>query len=601
MSKIATLVTTFFANHKERLISNAFYLLIAALFGLGIFTYSILTKETNLNTPDPDMVIRVVLLDSIVLLALVMLVGRKLIAHWYRPSENGKTRIYSQISMMCALISFVPTVIIAIFSTYFFNFGIQSWFDQRINNVLSQSLYVAESYMTENTARMKEKATSISSDISAVYYQIVQNPELFNQLLNAQAELRSLNEALVFDRRSKTIIAQSDLSFSLSFSYVPNELLDKADEGEVIELKGDKNKIQCLVKLPDYDDAYLNIRRFVDQNILNYIDKTHGALHSYNELRDKIHLLQLNFSIIFVLVALMLVLTSFYIGLLFADKLVKPIDRLVMATEKVKSGDLSVQVELTASNNELDILINGFNMMIKKLDYQQKDLLVAQKALAWSEVARRVAHEIKNPLTSIYLSCERLAKKYTGEVADTEGFQKYVNNIFRLSDNIKTILTEFVNFARLPDPVFSNFEFVAFIKEIIESRRIICEHVTYSFESSFTSLMLKGDPDQLNQVFVNLLKNSEESIIENNKPEKAISVTLSQIEQMLIIELRDSGIGFAVDSIEKATEAYFTTRTKGTGLGLAIVKKIIQDHNGKMNIDNNSAGGAKITITFDIA
>jgi two-component system nitrogen regulation sensor histidine kinase NtrY len=502
---------------------------------------------------------------------------------------------------MCALVSFVPTVIVAIFSTYFFNFGIQSWFDQRINNVLDQSLYVAESYIDENKARVKEAASSISLDLSQAFER-VPDSDLLAKFLNAQTEVRSLNEAIVFQRTSKVIIAQSDLSFSLSFTNVPEALLDRSDNGEIVEIQNDKNKIQYLVKLADYDDAYLIIGRFVDQIILDYIDKTHGALSKYSELRNKIHLLQLNFSTIFILVALILILSSFYVGLLFADKLVRPINNLVLATEKVKSGDLTVQVQFEnkENNNEIDILISAFNMMIRRLDYQQKDLLVAQKALAWSEVARRVAHEIKNPLTSIYLSCERLSKKYTSEVSDTEGFAKYTNNIFRLSDNIKTILTEFVNFARLPNPVFAEFELVSFVMQVIESRSIICENIEYIFETDIDSFYFQGDQDQINQVLVNLLKNSEESILENNKDIKKIKINLFKKDNLLELELIDSGVGFAVDTIDKATEAYFTTRTKGTGLGLAIVKKIIQDHNGKMNIDNNENGGAKITISFEL-
>ena len=239
-------------------------------------------------------------------------------------------------------------------------------------------------------------------------------------------------------------------------------------------------------------------------------------------------------------------------------------------------------------------------MMIKKIYYQQKDLMVAQQALAWSEVARKVAHEINNPLTSIYLSCERLSKKFTNEVSDKENFTKYINNIFRLSDSIKTILHEFVNFARLPDPVFSQFDLVKFIQEIIESRAIVCEDIKYNFISDIKAFEFAGDAGQMQQVLINLLKNSEESIIEHNRIKRNITIKLFKDEQFLTIELTDSGIGFAVDNIIKATEAYFTTRVKGTGLGLAIVKKIVQDHQGKLSIDNNSDGGAKISINFDL-
>jgi two-component system nitrogen regulation sensor histidine kinase NtrY len=584
-------------NFTENLIIS---ILIFLSFGLGIFTYLIITKESYLNTPDPNLVITVVLIDLITLLSLLILLGRKLIVNWYKSGPGIKTRIYNQMSLMCAGVSFVPTVIVCIFSTYFFNFGIQSWFDKRINNVLDQSLHVAQSYMQEHNLRMKETATSVAADLSEMYYQLMQNPELFCKVLNAQAELRSLNEVIVFQRTNRAIIAQSSLSFSMIFADVPDYVLDRADNGEIVELKNDKNKIQYLFKLPEYNDAYLIIGRFIDQTILNYIDKTYGAMSSYNDLKRKSHKLQLNFSMIFVLVALLLLLASFYVGLLFADRLVKPINRLVSAIAEVKNGDLSVQISGNNNNNEIDVLINAFNMMIKRIDYQQKDLLLAQRALAWSEVGRRVAHEIKNPLTSIILSTERLSKKFTKEVADSENFQKYINNIFRLSNNITTILTEFVNFARLPEPVFARFELISFVKSVVESRQIICENITYIFKTDILELFFIGDQNQLMQVLANLLKNAEESILENHREIKVIKLILFKMENLLVLEIIDSGVGFAVDCIEKATEAYFTTRTKGTGLGLAIVKKIIQDHAGKINIDNNPDGGAKVTLSFDL-
>jgi two-component system nitrogen regulation sensor histidine kinase NtrY len=157
-----------------------------------------------------------------------------------------------------------------------------------------------------------------------------------------------------------------------------------------------------------------------------------------------------------------------------------------------------------------------------------------------------------------------------------------------------------VNFARLPNPVFAEFELTSFIKQVIESRSIICENIDYSFKTDIDNFYFQGDQDQINQVLVNLLKNSEESILENNKEIKEIKLHLCKKDNLLELQLTDSGVGFAVDTIEKATEAYFTTRTKGTGLGLAIVKKIIQDHNGKMNMENNEHGGAKITISFEL-
>lgn len=574
-------------------------ILIVLSFVLGIFTYSIITKEAFLNTPDPNRVITVVMIDLIVLLALVILLGRKMIA--YRYDVGVKGGLYKKISWMCFIAGFVPTVLVAIFSIYFFNFGIQSWFDTRITNVLDQSLYVAQGYIHEQELRMKQTASSMADDFSRLYYKITEEPELFQKLLDAHSDVSSLNEAIVFQRTNRNIIAQSVLSFAFTLMNIPDSDLDKAANGEFVKLEGSKNKIQYLVRLPAYDDSYLLVGRMIDQDILNYIDKTHGALGNYNNLKNGIYHLQIRFSIIFILVATLLLMASFYSGLLLADQFVKPINDLVDATDKVKKGDFTVQVDEKEGSGEIDILISAFNMMVKRIDYQQKDLLLAQRALAWSEVARRVAHEIKNPLTSIFLSVDRLSKRFTGQVEEKEDFSKYIENILRFSGNINTILSEFVNFARLPEPVFKNFELVSFLKSLIESRQIISENIHYEFNTDIAKVPFYGDIDQLNQVFVNLFKNSEESIIENKKQEKWIKVTLHKEDGLLFCCVEDSGVGFSGDLIEKVTEAYFTTRVKGTGLGLAIVKKIIQDHRGNIIIDNNEFGGGKVVITFELA
>jgi len=574
-------------------------ILIILSFVLGIFTYSIITKEAFLNTPDPSKVITVVMLDLVVLLGLVILLGRKMIAYRYNVGVKGG--LYKKISWMCFIAGFVPTVLVAIFSIYFFNFGIQSWFDKRITNVLDQSLYVAQGYIQDQDLRMKQIASSMADDFSTLYYKITEKPELFQEVLDAHSDLYTLNEAIVFNRSTRNIIAQSILSFAFTLMNIPDSDLDKAANGEIVKLEGSKNKIQYLVRLPAFNDAYLLVGRMIDQDILNYIDKTHGALANYNNLKGDIYHLQIRFSIIFILVATLLLMASFYSGLLLADQFVKPINELVDATDKVKKGDFTIQVDETEGRTEIDILVSAFNMMVKRIDYQQKDLLLAQRALAWSEVARRVAHEIKNPLTSIFLSVDRLSKRFTKQVEDQEGFSKYIENILRFSGNINTILSEFVNFARLPEPVFKNFELVSFLKSLIESRQIISESISYEFDTDITKLPFYGDQDQLNQVFVNLFKNSEESILENKKQEKWIRVKLYKEDGLLICCVEDSGVGFSADLIVKVTEAYFTTRVKGTGLGLAIVKKIIQDHKGSIIIDNNEYGGGKVVITFELA
>jgi two-component system nitrogen regulation sensor histidine kinase NtrY len=272
---------------------------------------------------------------------------------------------------------------------------------------------------------------------------------------------------------------------------------------------------------------------------------------------------------------------------------------LVIAAEKVKNGDLTAQVpEEGLKKDEIKILSLAFNRMVKQIDRQQRDLLIAQRALAWSDVARKVAHEIKNPLTPIHLGAEMLLKKFKNQVQDQDSFEKYINNIIKNSNEIRMIVSEFVNFARLPSPDFSKHEIVSIINQLVDERRLINDKILYQVFSNVKLFELVCDGTQLNRVLVNLLQNAEHAL-ENISYQQRITVHIMLDGDFIAISVLDNGLGFSPHVLENATKAYFTTKAKGTGLGLAIVDKIVQDHLGTLNIFNREEGGGCVKLTFN--
>jgi len=588
------LLKNYSLNNKRILI-----LIVLAVI-LSLATYYEITEQTKLLVPDPNRVIGLVLLDLIIFLALGIILARKLFqSNSDKNNIDKSSKLQNRIIIAFSLVAAIPTIIVAVFSAYFFNFGIQSWFDKKLSTVLEQSIIVGESYVAEHTLQLKETAISVADDLSEMYYDLIQDPALFNKTLSGEAEMRSLSEAIVFQKNTNTIIAQTRLSFSLSFATIPLQSLEKADRGEPVEIKSDPTKIRVLVKLKEYNDTYLLIGRLIDNKIIDHIDKTNGAAAEYHRLKNRISTMQIQFSVIFILVALLLLLAAISWGAIFASQIVRPIRKLVRATEKVKDGDLTVQIsEENLNKDEIKVLTSAFNRMAQQLNLQQKDLLVAQRALAWSDVARRVAHEIKNPLTPIQLAAERLYTKFESEVEDKAAFRKYTDTIVRHTGDIKRIVSEFVNFARLPLPVFSVCEIVSLAKVIEDSRKLLNDKITYTLSSNLEKIDFICDSSQVNQVMLNLIKNSEEAL-EGHRAGK-IDINIVQINNVLTIQIDDNGPGFSSDLIGRATEAYVTTRLKGTGLGLAIVKKIVQDHLGEMIIQNNKLEGASIKLTFNM-
>lgn len=590
-------LTTFFSKYLSN--TKVLYTLVTLTIFLSILTYYYISKESTLLGPDPTKVMGFILVDLVLFLSLGIILTRRFLTNKIVTKTKDVKSLQSRIILAFSLVAAVPTIIVSIFSTYFFHFGLQAWFDKKISTVLDQSIIVAESYLTEHSLQLKETALSLSDDLNRLNYITASDPLLFNKTLNAEAEVRSLDEAIIFQKSTNSILAQTPLSFLLSFSTIPLHIIAKAEAGAIVEIKTDPAKIRALIKLKGYDDTYLLIGRIVDKKIIDHINKTNGAAQEYNRLKKHILSMQVKFSVVFIFIALLLLLAAISWGAIIASQIVRPIHRLVYATEKVNLADLTIQVPEQAKNiDEISILSSAFNKMIKQIDQQQKDLVIAQRALAWSDIARRVAHEIKNPLTPILLSAERLMKKFEQDAKDKEAFNRHVKTIINNVNDIQKIVSEFVNFTRLPSPVFANCEIISLIGDIIESRKLINEKIVYIFHYNEPRIDFICDKTQITQIIVNLLKNSEEALENIFSPQIDVSITKSI--EFLSIAISDNGNGFPINLIDKVTEAYFTTRSKGTGLGLAIVKKLTQDHCGTLKIDNKNTRGAIIRLIFNI-
>lgn len=586
---------------KHRYSKPAPYIIAAAIIFFLVNSFFVYLEFQHKEV-DPVSVIGLMLIILLGSLFFIILLLNSPFSSLFLFVKRTRERVYKLRKRIIIAFSFgaaVPTIIVAIFSTYFFNFGVQSWFDNKVSRVLEQSIIVGESYINEHILQLKETAISISDDYDDLYYKLVYNPELFQEILTGQAEMRALDEAIIFKKDTNTILAQTALSFSLTFLTIPPYVFDKANKGEVVQISSDPTKLRILIKLRNYNDTYLLIGRLIDEKIIDHINRTNGAAQEYFRLKSHIFDLEVKFALIFILLAIILLLAAVIWGRHFAEQLVKPIRELVIAAEKVKNGDLTAQVpEEGLKKDEIKILSLAFNRMVKQIDRQQRDLVIAQRALAWSDVARKVAHEIKNPLTPIQLAAERLLKKFKSQVEDRDSFEKYLNNIIKNSNEIRMIVSEFVNFARLPSPVFSQYEIVSIINQLVDARRLIHDKILYRVVSNVKTFELVCDIAQLNRVVVNLLQNAEDAL-ENVSYQKKITVQIMVDGDFVAISFSDNGLGFGPEVLENATKAYFTTKAKGTGLGLAIVEKIVQDHLGTLNIFNREEGGGCVRLTFN--
>lgn len=571
-------------------------LAICALIS-AIATYGVLTSFEKIYIQSPWVMTVLMVVNLTLFVSLLVLVGRKFWKMWQllKPGA-GSSSLQKRIVRMFALGAIVPGVLVSLLAGYLFYFGIQSWFDHKVATALDESVAVAEAYMNEHLQVLRADLLAMSNDINQQSVMLLQKPEFFQNFVSGQALIRSLTEAVVFQQGR--VLAQSQLSFSFAFERLPAEIQKTLDNGEVAILEDrDGDRVRALVKLAEPMNAYLMVGRLIDPRVLGHLSRTQGAVSEYQILQQRIHGLQLNFFSIFMLVSMLLLLAALWRGLALADDIMQPISELYDAAENVRNGDMTVQVRESSRDDELAILGRAFNRMIRQIDAQQKELVAAQRYAAWSDVARRIAHEIKNPLTPIQLATERLKRKYGKnlEGEDKENFNKYIDMLDRHTTDIRNMVDEFASFARMPAPQLQQADLCELIRAVVfseECRKGAAEIKLYLPDSP---VVLGIDPSQMGRALANILKNAHEAM-ENNVANAEINVTMRKCADSWEIVIEDNGPGFPADIMPRLTEPYVTTRQKGTGLGMAIVRKIVEDHKGKLQLENRAEGGARVII-----
>ena len=254
----------------------------------------------------------------------------------------------------------------------------------------------------------------------------------------------------------------------------------------------------------------------------------------------------------------------------------------------------------------MELLNKNFNLMTERLKNQQEKLLTSERHEAWENVARKLAHEIKNPLTPIQLTIDNLKTKYLENIDENKknNYMQNLQTILKQIKQIENLVNEFSDFARMPKPLMKKNNLNKVIQENINLINKLDGTININLINHLSKeVILNFDYEQFNRVFINLIKNSLESIQEKakkaNKINKKINIELRQRRDYITVNLIDTGIGFKDKQAKELIRPYYTTKQKGTGLGLSIVDKIISDHNGSIKFLNHK-NGAKIQIILPI-
>jgi two-component system nitrogen regulation sensor histidine kinase NtrY len=298
----------------------------------------------------------------------------------------------------------------------------------------------------------------------------------------------------------------------------------------------------------------------------------------------------------------LLLFLSVIISITFASRLTKPIINLITASEKISLGDLNAKVPSIKSDRGFKKLNYNFNSMIDKLKMQQEKLILSERHEAWESVARKLAHEIKNPLTPIQLSIDRIREKYLNQASsDSKDFSNYLEIMGKQIKEIEHLVNEFSNFARMPKPLLEKTNIYNLLKKVSDLHINSEPTIKFSLNKFTNEASVKADEGQLNRAFINLIKNSIESINEKKLIsvdfKGKIDIEIKENSDYIYVIITDNGQGFSQVNKKKMLTPYFTTKKNGSGLGLAIVSKIITDHNGLIDfIMLNDGAQIKVSI-----
>ena len=565
---------------------------------LGILTFLTFINEGFIPLTDKNLQI-LLITDIILLISFFYLIFKNLYRLYYSGKKNkaGSQTNLKYISLF-SLFTFLPSLLVAIFSLFIFNFGIQNYFDKQISRAVNNSYDVAKSYLEESNESVKSDIILMGKDLNRTSSLFYTNQNKLRNIIRAVKLLRKIDDVYLIDSAGNILI--SDIIDQNEQFIIPSEQnFNEAINGDpVFVTNNQENKTSVMLKLNTLVDTYLYISRNIEPDILRYLNETEQAVSFYYSVENSQTGIKITFAIIYIIVVTLLLFLSTVLAITFATRLTKPIINLIGASENISKGILSTKVPNIEADGELRRLIKNFNNMIDRLKVQQDKLLTAERYSAWETVARKLAHEIKNPLTPIQLSIDRLREKYSSKInEESKDFENYLQTINKQIKDIESLVNEFSNFARMPRPVMKKISINQVIKRAIDLSKLSSKN-EIKFKNVSYNINISGDEEQLNRVFINLLKNSEESLNElhDKKPnyQGKIDIEIIDNNDYIVIRLADNGTG--IQDIKKAMTPYYKKKKKGTGLGLPIVSKIINEHSGEILIRNNDGTLIEITL-----
>src|SRR5712671_542886 len=678
----------------------------------AFLTFVVLTGLTPIE-PTREVVVSFLLINGATILVLVGIIIREV---WQmiqaRRRGRAAARLHVQIVSLFSVIAVLPAVLVAIVANVTIDRGLDRLFSGPTREVIQNSLIVANAYLHEHAQLIRGDILGMANDIAHARPLFDQDRATFRELLTASAASRNLPGAMLIDK-DRNILETAQTGIQQSFTTPAPEFLSNVDENEPqIAVFIEANYVAAVIRLRAFNDTFLYVARLLDPRVVAQLKQTEASVAEYAEIESRRLGIQVNFALMFAVIALTILMASVLIGLNFANWLVAPIRRLMSAANIVSTGDLHVQVPVHKSEGDLAQLGETFNKMTQELRSQRDelvnaselvdsrrrfieavlssasagiigvdtsgsigilnrsaekligqaesevldhplsvvlpelddlmkaaregtqklvqgqitinrdghernlsvrvsaeqtsqsrdsyiitldditDLVSAQRTSAWADVARRIAHEIKNPLTPIQLSAERIRRKFGKVITEDKAvFEQCTDTIVRQVDDIRRMVDEFSRFARMPKPVMEGEDVADTVRQAVFLMKVGHPDIEIEADIKQDPMRAQFDRRLISQALTNIIRNATEAI-EQVPPEELgkgrIDVIAARENDDIVIDVIDNGIGLPKVARQRLLEPYVTTRQKGTGLGLAIVGRVLEDHGGRIELKDAS-------------
>jgi two-component system nitrogen regulation sensor histidine kinase NtrY len=712
----------FFTRLADIVTGRVFTVALALLaLGVGLATFAALSGGTPVGPTGAGQLAGVILANIALLLLLVASLAARLTRMWLeRRRGTAGSRLHVRLVLLFGVVAAVPALLVAGFAALFFNLGIQAWFSDRVRDTLEASLVASRGYLDEHRNTIRADILFMANDLNrAAQVLLPDNGVAFARLLATHTALRGLTSSIIFEPVLGQVVANAGLGISNLVDLPPAWAMEAVRSGEVVVLpsEAEEGRVRAMLQLNIPPGLVLLITRPLDPSVLGHMRRTEISFNEYSQLDRNRESLQITFFLIFAIATLLVLLAAVLVGLLMANRIARPISRLILAAERVRGGDLATKVEEGEADDEIARLARSFNRMTSQLGAQRAELMnaygliderrrftetvlsgvsagvvgldsegrvtlpnrsasallgvdldaaiglsfariapefsellagaaahperprvaeiligpanarrtllarigtetlgdriegfvltfdditelqSAQRKAAWADVARRIAHEIKNPLTPIQLSAERLKRRYLRQITDDpDTFRQCTDTIVRQVEDIGRMVDEFSAFARMPQPVIKAEDPNRLMLEALVLQRNAHPDIAYENHAGPEGLKLSCDRRLIGQALTNLLQNAADAItMREGGHAGRIETRITQESGMLAFEVTDNGVGLPREEPpERLTEPYVTHKPKGTGLGLAIVKKIMEDHGGSVSLVARPEGSGTV-------